>query len=123
MELKQSLSERFVRRIVLNRRHLPTWTPYLCWFVPIIQIPIVTLMILNSRDVLSSIWMLTFGFSAAWFSALGYLFWERQGWLHLVDAKDSEIRRLQESRDELESQIVAMVMDPPSAGPDTRIQE
>lgn len=56
------------------------------------------------------------------FSYNGLLFWERNGWLHLMDAKDAEIQQLRESHDKLRKQIDSMAIDQSTHGPDTRIR-
>jgi hypothetical protein len=117
MELKQSLGERWVRRIVNNRNFNPQWFPFVNWGLAIF---LFALVIWNwEAEPKQDMW---FGlFLICVFN--GFIIWERNGWLHLVDGKDAEIRQLQESRDELRRQLDAMVIDQSSAGPDTRIRQ
>src|SRR5258706_265905 len=116
MEMKQTLSERWGRRFVKNRHYNPQWFPFVSWGFAIFNFALVIWTWETSP--LHGMWFgmfLIFVFN-------GLFVWERNGWLHLLDAKDFEIRHLKESRDELRRKIDSMAIDQSDKEPDTRIR-
>jgi hypothetical protein len=121
MELKQPLSERVVRKMAKSPRRFHPWVPFVFWLPLTIYLPVAIYMLMTSRDKMGT-GLFCNGFVVSMCILMGIYFFERDGWLHLLDSKDSELRQMQMSRDDLQRQLDAIANDQSINGPDTRIR-
>lgn len=57
------------------------------------------------------------------FAFVGFILWERVGWIDWMNAKDADLRQLRESRDDLRRQLDALLINQRGGEPETRIRE